>query len=391
MPHNNRDDARIPREIEIMHRLRDCPELLEEIRTHQGAELALQKKLRENHAGELVAAGIQLEELRQKAINKFSRAGEMWFDRTGLEQATSESVASYKSQRFSGEILDLCCGIGGDSIALSDRGNVTVIDSNPAACLRAEWNAEVYGRELKTICGDVTKIPIGDRLVHIDPDRRPGSGGRVVRLEDAVPGLPFLKSVMETARGGAIKVSPAANFIGKFFDAEIELVSLRGECKEATLWFGELASAGVYRATALPSGETVAGNPLDAWTDVGELDHYLFDPDPALVRSGLIDLYASCSSVKRLDEEEEYLTGPELVESSFVSAFEVIESLPYHEKTLRRYFRDADFGQLEIKCRHIKVPIENLRRKLSLEGDRPGVLIVARIAGESRAIVSRRV
>jgi hypothetical protein len=37
-----------------------------------------------------------------------------------------------------------------------------------------------------------------------------------VRLEDSAPGLPFLQDLASRGRGGGIKVSPAANFPGKF-------------------------------------------------------------------------------------------------------------------------------------------------------------------------------
>ena len=79
--------------------------------------------------------------------------------------------------------------------------------------------------------------------------------------------------------GGGIKASPASNFGGKFPHAEIELVSLEGECKEATIWFGELAEPGLWRTTVLPSGETIAGDPLAAVVPS------LF-PGPVSLRSG---------------------------------------------------------------------------------------------------------
>jgi THUMP domain-like/RNA cap guanine-N2 methyltransferase len=387
--------AGIPRtdEVRLMQELRAHPELFAQIASHQGPELSLQKKLRETFAPELVSASIQLAELRERGTAKFSQAPSMWFDRTGLEQATPESVAQHKARRFSGAVLDLCSGIGGDSIALARHCDVTSLDLNPAACLRCWWNAEVYGvqENLQVECGPAELRDAGNQLVHLDPDRRPGSGGRTVRLEDAVPGLPFLRELIGKARGGAIKMSPAANFIGKFPDAELELISLHGECKEATLWFGELSEPGLWRATALPAGESLAGNPLDAWAETSEPQQFVFDPDPAIVRAGMIDLLAEQLNLSRLDDAEEYLTGPKLIESPFVRAFEVLDVLPYKEKELRRYFREAEFGQLEIKCRHIRVPIETLRKKLRLEGDRPGVLIVARVTGISRAIICRRV
>jgi len=379
-------------ECRFLLELRSQTALFAAIRDFEGSELKLQSELRKRFPPELVSAAVAQSELRQRAAAKFSRAEQMWFDRQGLEQATPESVSTHKAQRFDGNVWDLCCGLGGDTIGLAEHCRVTAADLNPAACLRTWWNAGVYGRQdrVELRCENVTTLGLDRALVHIDPDRRPG-GHRVTRIEHAVPGLPFLKNLMQSARGGAVKLSPAANFIGKFPDAEIELTSVDGECKEATVWFGELAAPGVYRATTLPSGETLAGDPLSALAGYSEVGKYVFDPDPGIVRSGLLDLLAESRNLCRLDEEEEYLTADQVPETAFVRSFEVIDVLPYQEKELRRYFREADFGQLEIKCRHIKVPIEPLRKKLALEGSQPGVLIVAREAGHSRAIVCRRV
>lgn len=371
--------------------LRSHPELFAAIEAFEGSELKLQSELRKKFPPELVSSAIAQQELRLRASVKFARASDMWFDRQGLEQATQEAVSSHKAQRFSDHVWDLCSGIGGDTIALAQHCGVTAIDLNPAACLRTWWNADVYGRQdrIGIRCEDVTTLDLSGQLVHIDPDRRPG-GSRVIRMEDAEPGLPFLKHLMQTARGGAIKLSPSANFIGKFPEAEIELISVDGECKEATVWFGELADPGIYRATTLPSGETLAGDPLSAYADQSEVKRYVFDPDPGIVRSGLLEFLAEEHDMSRLDEEEEYLTADELPETNFIRSFEVIDVLPYKEKEIRRYFRNAGFGQLEIKCRHIKVPIESLRKKLTLDGSQPGVLIIARESGQARAIICRR-
>jgi len=277
-------------------------------------------------------------------------------------------------------------------LALAVQCEVTAVDLNPAACLRAEWNADVYGvaPRIKTLCADVGCVPDLAGLVHVDPDRRAGSGGRVSRVEDYEPGLPFLKELMTRCRGGAIKVGPASNFGGKFDGVEIELISLAGECKEATIWFGDLAGQAPFRATALPSGETIAGHPLDASTPLAPLDRYLYDLDPAVVRAGMVDLVAERFGLSRLDGAEEFLTSDTLVASAFVEPFEVLADLPNNERDLRAWLRTSDFGQLEIKCRHIPIQAESLRRRLPLPGDQPGVLIFARCDGKARAILARR-
>src|SRR5207253_4549 len=148
---------------------------------------------------------------------------------------------------------------------------------------------------------------------------------------EGVPGLETLARLMAEFGGGAIKCSPASNFGGKFPRAEVELVSLNGECKEATIWFGELAEPGLWRATALPSGETLAGDPLSAVAPFAPLGRYLIDADPALVRSGLIDLYAVRQGLGRLDDAEEYLTGDTIPNSHFAQSFEVVAQLPNNE------------------------------------------------------------
>ncbi len=372
--------------------LRSAPDLFVQIGALGGSELALQKILRRQFPDEVVRAAIALHDLRRRAMNKFTRAERLWLDRQGYEQSTAEAVANHKAKRFIGPVWDLCCGIGSDAMALSSRGEVTAVDLNPSACLRTQWNAEVYevADRLKTECLDVLQLPSLTGLVHIDPDRRPGSTGRVSRIEDYVPGLDFLRRLMSESRGGAIKVSPASNFGGKFPDAEIELISLNGECKEATVWFGELAGSSLFRATVLPAGETISGHPLQVSVPVSPLGRYLYDPDPAVVRAGLVDLLADKLGISRLDPAEEYLTSDQYVQSPFVQTFETLVNLPNNERDLKAWLRTADIGSIEIKCRHIPIQADILRRRLPLDGTGQGVVIFARLDGKARIIGARR-
>ena len=380
-------------ECRILRELRATPRLFEQIEAFQGSELGMQAALRRQYSDELVRAAVSLHELRRKAVTKFTRAERLWLDRQGLEQSTAEAVSRYKAQRFEGPVWDLCCGIGSDAVSLAAHCDVMAVDVNPAACLRTEWNAEAYdvsGR-IRTQCADVMQLDGLEGLVHIDPDRRAGSSGRVSRIEDYVPGLEFLKAMMPRCRGGAIKLSPASNFGGKFPGAEIELISLHGECKEATVWFGDLASKSEFRATVLPSGATVAGHPLEVAVPVVPLGAYLYDPDPAVVRAGLVDLVADQLGLGRLDAAEEYLTSEQRIVSPFVQTFEVLANLPNNERDLKGWLRTSGIGPLEIKCRHIPTQADALRRRLPLTGSLQGVVIIARLNGKARIVCARRV
>jgi hypothetical protein len=74
-----------------------------------------------------------------------------------------------------------------------------------------------------------------------------------------------------------------------------------------------------------------------------------------------------------------------------VQPFEVVAELPNNDREIRRYFRGAEIGRLEIKCRRIPIDVESLRRKLPLSGESAAVLIFARLNGRARALVCRRV
>ncbi|WP_437223472.1 THUMP-like domain-containing protein [Planctomicrobium sp. SH661] len=383
-------------EFEVLQRLVETPELFQEISQVTGTEFQRQAALREQYDAALVRGAMLLSELRAKARQKFSRADQMWFDRTGLEQSTAELIARHKAQRFTRTaepVYDLCCGIGSDSIALAAMGNqVTSVDLSPMSCLRTQLNAAVYGvaERITTQVASAERVKLQSAYVHIDPDRRTGRQ-RAVKLEDYAPPLEFLQRLTEQTPGGGIKLSPASNFGGKFGPCEIELISLDGECKEATVWYGELSGPQAMRASILPAGYSIAGNPWELRPHVGRISRYVYDPDPAIVRAGLLDLLVEESGFRRLDASEEYLTSEELIDSPAAAPFEVLFNLPNNETEIRKTIRQGNWGEVEIKSRHVPTNADAMRKKMSLTGKGPVTLIIARVDGRTRALVCRRV
>lgn len=381
--------------IAVLEQLRATPGIWDRIPPGDSHSAALQAALRQEYPPDVVRAALTLSALREQAKLRFSRADVMWFDRTRLEQATQEVVARHKSQRFAAcdgaTVLDLCCGIGADAIAIAAHAKVQAVDMSPLATWYTQRNAEAFGvsSDVETLVSPVEQVAVAGQFVHLDPDRRT-QGQRQVRLEFGSPSLPYLQELTQIAAGGAIKVSPASNFGGKFTNCEIELVSVNGECKEATIWFGQLRQPAPFRATILPQGATIAGDPWEYRPRLAPLGKYLFDPDPAVVRAGLVDCVGDSLGLWRLDDAEEYLSGDTLVDSPFVRGFEVVADLTNNTKEIRDHFRTAPFGQVEIKCRHMSIDADAIRRKLPLPGKEPGVLLFARVAGKARAIVARR-
>jgi len=379
--------------------LRSQSEILDLLEDSGDQELGLQQRLRKRFDVDVVRTAFQLHDARSRAKSRFGQSGDLWFDRVGLEQASSEVVARHKASRFEGLTWDLCCGVGGDAMALGRGGQVIAVDRDPARALCCRWNVEVTGVEdrVAVVAADIGRLGRLRGLVHIDPDQRPGGAKRSHRIEDSEPGREYLENLVSSSEGGAIKLSPAANFLGKFPGCEVELISLGRECKQAVVWFGGLAGTlplgqpHLFRATALPSNETLEGHPLASPFRMEGPGQYLFDPDPAVVRSGLVDRLAEQCDAWRLDDREEYLSGNSLPETALAQAFRIDEVTANKPRPIREAARALGFGPVEIKCRHVPVDAEAIRRKLKLDGDRPGVVIVARINGRVRAVIAHRV
>src|SRR6202011_5423054 len=120
-------------------------------------------------------------ELRLDAAAKFSRAAQMLFTRAGYEQSSSEAIAGYRAGRLSraSRVADLCCGIGGDLIALAAAGDVLAVDRDETHARLALHNAAVYGRaeRVTAVVADVRDVRLtGVDAVFIDPARRAGPG-----------------------------------------------------------------------------------------------------------------------------------------------------------------------------------------------------------------------
>lgn len=352
---------------------------------------------------DLVSAALRLAEARRKARGKFAKAEEMWLTPTGAEQATGELVARHKAIRFAEKgalgVVDLCCGIGGDSLAIASTGlRVLAVDQDQGMGRRVLWNSKIHAvwENVAAVCCRAERFPIPRGfLVHIDPDRRSGGGRRAKNLAEYAPDIHVLRALIATSQGGAIKLGPASDFgqLAASGGVEIELISLDGECKEATLWYGDLAGIASRRATHLPSGSTWNGEP--SRSDVCEVaalaGRWCYDPDPALIRSGLLEGFAAQHDLARIDHDIDYLTAEHRVESPFLQAFEVEAVLPMDRKRIREYCRAHRVCPVVVKSRGVRLSPEAVRRWVKGDpGDRGVTLMLSGSRDGHRAIIATR-
>jgi hypothetical protein len=178
------------------------------------------------------------------------------------------------------------------------------------------------------------------------------------------------------------------------YDAEVEFISLRGELKEAVLWFGPLKSAH-RRATLLPGNHTMMEDISDI--DRGEKSQlsfpittpkeFFYEPDPAIIRSGLVRKLGFQLDASQVDPDIAYLTSDQLFQSPFAQVWRVESWFPFNLKHLRTYLRERHVGSVIIKKRGSPIQPEALARDLRLKGDNERVIFLTHWAGKPIIVI----
>jgi SAM-dependent methyltransferase len=355
--------------------------------------LAGAQALRRDASPERAAAARTIVELRRHARPKWGDdAQRMWFTREALEQSTRARVAAHRAARLAAaqpsSVLDVGCGIGGDLIAFARAGlTVAGVDTDPLRVAMARANLESLGLPGAVSQADGTTLdtsPFG--AVFADPARRSGAG-RSFRADDWTPPWPWVEALLAGPTPSCAKVAPGIAHSLVPGGVEAEWVSEAGEVKEAGLWSPALATCR-RRATVIgDAGLATLTDEDDAAASVRSVGDWLYEPDGAVIRAGLVTAVAAGVGGGLVDEHIAWVTADEAFRTPFARTYRVVDELPFREKQLRAALRERGIGRLAIKTRGVRVTPEQLRPRLALSGDAEGTLVLTRVAGQGTALL----
>jgi THUMP domain-like/Methyltransferase domain len=348
----------------------------------------------------LASAALTQAQLRLRGRAKFGeQADHMYWTAAGLEQATRASVAEHRAARYARlgphRVADLCCGVGGDLLALADAGlSVLGVDRDEATARVARANIAELGfgdpaGRVEVRVDDVSTTDLaGCDAAFLDPARRTSGGRRRFDPQGYSPPYSFALELAAQVPATGLKVAPGIPHDLVPPTAEAEWVSVDGDVKEAALWFGPLTEhAGRRRATLLTeraeaSPATLVDDPSLGPPPVAAAGRYLHEPDGAVIRAGLVAEVAHALGGWLLDPSIAYVSTDEDTGSPFTKRYVVEEVVPFQLKRLRAMLRERGVGDVVVKKRGSAVEPEELRRRLRLDGDGPTrTLILTRIAG----------
>jgi len=384
----------------------------------QAGELALAVRLRREYPAGLVALAMAQHELRLAADAKFSRAADMLFTRAGYEQSSSESIARYRAGRFLGArpVADLCCGIGGDLIALASGREALAVDRDETHARLALHNAGVYGKaaNVRAVVADVRDVRFaGLDAVFIDPARRSGPGtasaGAAHRFRAGVSEPPLDWCFALADRVGAVCVKAAPGLPADLIPAgwEAEFIADGRDLKEAVLWSPALAtapSAGPPHRAGGPRRATVLGATLHALRSctlvaqpgdpvpVTEPGEYLLDPNPAVTRAGLVeDLARALGGAAKIDLRIAFLTLDREARTPFARTLRVLYSAPWNEKQFAKRLRELGVGAADIRRRGLAGDVGQIHRRLKLAGPNRATIVITRVKDKPWGLICEAV
>ncbi|WP_328815406.1 class I SAM-dependent methyltransferase [Nonomuraea cypriaca] len=356
--------------------------------------VAAATRMRRTYDAALTSAALTQAGLRVRARAKFGAdAGEMYFTPHGLEQSTRAEVAGHRARRvvaahhLGPRVMDACCGVGGDLIALARAGcAVSAVDVDPLTVAVARANAHALGpagRVTVSVADAATVRPEDHDVLFADPARRTGRGRTFDPMAYSPP-WPVVLDLVSRAAKACLKVAPGIPYEFIPGDAEAEWVSYKGEVKEATLWTGH-GDGGGRRATLLPGGHSLAATGVQA--TAGPVGRYVYEPDGAAVRAHLVGEVAEMVNGRLLDPMIAYITADDPVDTPWAARYEIADVLPFSLKKLRATLRERKIGNVTIKKRGSAVDIERLRTDLRLNGDMSAVIILTRIMDKPSVLI----
>jgi len=388
-------------DILVWQRLRESPDAQQAAEAVDPRDAAAITRLRKRFDAELVSAALELAEARRKAVRKFSRGAELWCDVAGIEQSSGETVAAWKATRVRevlGEgapILDLCCGVGGDSMALAAAGlRVTAVDVEP----RRAWMAGINAACAMEVA-DVGSISLAGAVLHADPARREERGGaRSWSLDDHRPGREWIERAMRETQAAAIKFSPGVDRreLGAV-PAEWEYIEHDGRLVQAVAWCGRFArSLGRTRATVLDQAvATVCGTPdaerADRLAVARTLDagQWISEPSPSLERAQLLTEAAEGRAAE-VERGLGLVVSSERLPAPWFEGFVVIEECVAREEAIRAVLERHGLAARSVRVRGRAADADALTRSLRARPDGGAVVFAFRRGERTRAVIARR-
>jgi len=266
---------------------------------------------------------------RRKAKTKlptwYKTKGIIYPPSVNLEQSSSEATALFKSAIVNSVIskkelaADLTGGFGVDTLFLSTLfKSIHYVEPDTALQEIARHNhRQLKASNILHHCSEAEEFinltPLQFDLVYIDPSRRDEQSRKIFKLRDCIPDITRLQStLLDKSQFLLLKASPLLDIQQGLREIsqvkEVYVVSVNNACKEL-LFLADKYDAHETQVTAVDlfeNGEVRSSftftvrEERDALVKFGDPDHYLYEPNASILKSGAFKLIAENFRLKKL-------------------------------------------------------------------------------------------
>lgn len=332
---------------------------------------------------------ITIQELAEQIVAKSKSRSKLpsWFNTDNIyypkslsiEQTSSEITAAYKSSLIAGNsLIDLTAGFGVDSYYFSKKfTKVTHCELDTELSNIASYNFKLLGRsniscQNKDGIKELTENQTSYDWIYVDPSRRNELKSKVFKLDDCLPDIGrHLELLLKRSDHIMIKLSPLLDISltvnDLVFVKEIHIIAVKNEVKELLILIQKdyQGPCRLKTVNIINNGnQTFEGYfPSSATAVLSAPKKYLYEPNSAILKSGLFSEVTNELNVCKLNVNSHLYTSNELIE--FPGRRFHIESISkYNKKLLKKKYQ---FKTANITTRNFHDSVAQIRKKTGIK------------------------
>ena len=345
---------------------------------------------------------IEARQLLRKKVPSWSENEELLFPpHLSIEQCSSEASALYKASLLQGRsFADLTGGLGIDTCFISQHfQQADYVERQAELCDLARHNFEVLKANVNVrneTAEDYLSRCEPKNCIFIDPARRDEYGRKTVSISDCTPDVAALQDLLlEKAETVMVKLSPMLDISKALTELrhvkEVHVVAVANECKELDIvmeraFGGEPQFVCVNLLTAQPELRFTQEEERLCPSRIADgVSHYLYEPNPAVLKAGCFKLLAQRYDVFKLHKNSNLYTSERLVPDFPGRVFVVEGWAPYNKKVRQTLLHDVD--KASVAVRNFPLSVAELRKALKIgDGDKT-YLFATTLNGEQKVVI----
>lgn len=301
-----------------------------------------------------------------------------------MEQCSSEATARFKASLLSGKnLVDLSGGFGIDTYYLSHNFEKTIyVEQQAHLCDLASYNFQQLQQPIIVKHQEASQF-LAETSVHfdwlyVDPARRDQNQKKVFRWQDCSPDLTtLLPEVLNKADNVLVKGAP-------MLDISQGVEDLQGHVKNVYVveWKGEVRELLFHLRSGSTTNPEITSILLDnignkekqfssskkeeeeAVVHFSMPQKYLFEPSPAMMKSGMFKSLAEKFKLQKLHPNTHLFTGSEAVRDFPGRSFQLEEIVQVNKKALKKGLPDV---KANLSTRNFPMSVADLKKKLGIK------------------------